>query len=146
VPGCHATLVPAPVLRIDMRLIELVTDTTRRGPITFQWYRGDEALSDGGRISGSQTALLTIGDVGLADAGEYHVVADTDCFSQTSRSADIRVSCDVDMNGDGFVNTSDVIVFLNLWVAGDDQADFNDDGTVNTIDFIAFLNDWAAGC
>ena len=54
--------------------------------------------------------------------------------------------CDADFNGDGEVNTLDVLAFLNAWSSGDPRGDFNGDGTVNTIDVIAFLNAWSAGC
>ncbi|MFG0260025.1 MAG: GC-type dockerin domain-anchored protein [Phycisphaerales bacterium JB041] len=54
--------------------------------------------------------------------------------------------CEADFNGDGTVNTLDVLVFLNAWTAGDSAADFNDDGTVNTLDVLAFLNAWSTGC
>ena len=54
--------------------------------------------------------------------------------------------CVGDFNGDGTVNTLDVTVFLNAWVARDPDADINEDGTVNTLDVSAFLNAWAAGC
>lgn len=55
-------------------------------------------------------------------------------------------SCRADFNGDGSINTLDVLAFLNAWSAGDPTADFNDDGTVNTLDVLAFLNSWSAGC
>ncbi|MFG0259024.1 MAG: GC-type dockerin domain-anchored protein [Phycisphaerales bacterium JB041] len=54
--------------------------------------------------------------------------------------------CPADFNGDGDVNTLDVLTFLNAWNAGEDPADFNDDGTVDTLDVLAFLNAWNAGC
>jgi subtilisin family serine protease len=54
--------------------------------------------------------------------------------------------CAADINGDGVVNTQDVLAFLNLWSADDPQADFNGDGTINTQDVLAFLNAWVAGC
>jgi hypothetical protein len=54
--------------------------------------------------------------------------------------------CRVDLNGDGEVNTQDVLLFLNLWNASDDIADWNGDGEVNTLDVLAFLNDFNAGC
>jgi hypothetical protein len=55
-------------------------------------------------------------------------------------------NCVADFNGDGAVNTQDVIGFLNAWVAGDSRADINGDGAVNTQDVIGFLNLWVAGC
>ena len=54
--------------------------------------------------------------------------------------------CPQDLNGDGSVNTQDVILFLNLWVAQDGAADWDGNGVVDTRDFIAFLNAWVAGC
>ena len=55
-------------------------------------------------------------------------------------------ACQADFNGDGAVNTLDVLAFLNAWVAGDSSADINGDGSVNTLDVLAFLNLWTAGC
>ena len=54
--------------------------------------------------------------------------------------------CLADFNGDGAVNTLDVIAFLSAWAAEDPEADFNDDGTINTLDVLAFLSAWTAGC
>ncbi|MCC7389154.1 MAG: PQQ-binding-like beta-propeller repeat protein [Phycisphaerales bacterium] len=54
--------------------------------------------------------------------------------------------CVADFNGDGGVNTQDVLAFLNAWVAGDARADINGDGSVNTQDVLAYLNLWVAGC
>jgi len=54
--------------------------------------------------------------------------------------------CAADFNGDGSVNTLDVLGFLNAWAAGDSSADFNGDGAVNTLDVLAFLNAWVSGC
>ncbi|HZW09548.1 MAG TPA: GC-type dockerin domain-anchored protein, partial [Phycisphaerales bacterium] len=52
------------------------------------------------------------------------------------------VSCPADFNGDGVVNTQDVLAFLNVWAAGDPDADWNGDGAVNTQDVLAFLNEY----
>ena len=54
--------------------------------------------------------------------------------------------CAADFNGDGEVNTLDVLAFLNAWAAGGPEGDFNGDGDVNTLDVLAFLNAWVAGC
>jgi len=56
------------------------------------------------------------------------------------------VHCTPDFNGDGDVNTLDVLAFLNAWTASDADADFNGDGEVNTLDVLAFLNAWNIGC
>lgn len=54
--------------------------------------------------------------------------------------------CVADFNGDGTVNSLDVLAFLNAWGAGDPAADINEDGMVNALDVLAFLNLWTAGC
>jgi len=45
--------------------------------LRYQWYKDGTPLTDGGRISGSQTNTLTIADVTAADAGVYTVVVTT---------------------------------------------------------------------
>ncbi|MDQ7014720.1 MAG: GC-type dockerin domain-anchored protein [Planctomycetota bacterium] len=59
---------------------------------------------------------------------------------------DFDPPCLADFNGDGAVNTLDVLAFLNAWSAGDESADINGDGEVNTLDVIEFLNAWTTGC
>jgi hypothetical protein len=50
-----------------------------------------------------------------------------------------------DFNGDGDVNTQDVLAFLNAWNNQDPSSDCNEDGAVNTQDVLCFLNVWN-GC
>jgi streptogramin lyase len=54
--------------------------------------------------------------------------------------------CVADFNGDGSVNSLDVLAYLNAWAAGDPAADVNGDGAVNSLDVLFFLNLWNAGC
>ncbi|QKK06846.1 MAG: hypothetical protein HND58_00825 [Planctomycetota bacterium] len=54
--------------------------------------------------------------------------------------------CAGDFNGDGDVNTLDVLDFLNAWNAGDASGDFNEDGNINTLDVLDFLNAWNTPC
>ncbi|HRQ73398.1 MAG TPA: GC-type dockerin domain-anchored protein [Phycisphaerales bacterium] len=78
-------------------------------------------------------------DTGVAGAGHAEVV-DMGAFEVQAPD------CAADFNGDGAVNTLDVLAFLNAYSAHDPRADFNGDGVVNTLDFIAFLNAFVAGC
>ncbi len=81
-------------------------------------------------------------------------VADNPDDSTTEAAIDaFRISdmvcesgCAADFNGDGAVNTIDVLDFLDAFASGDDSADFNGDGLVSTLDVLAFLNAWNAGC
>ncbi len=54
--------------------------------------------------------------------------------------------CPADFNGDGVVDTRDVLAFLNAWSSGDPSGDFNGDGVIDTRDVLAFLNTWTQGC
>ncbi len=54
--------------------------------------------------------------------------------------------CPADFNGDGEVDTQDVLAFLNAWVARDPASDCNGDGTIDTRDVLCFLSLWTSGC
>ncbi|MBK7404578.1 MAG: hypothetical protein IPJ41_08055 [Phycisphaerales bacterium] len=54
--------------------------------------------------------------------------------------------CYADFNNDGFVDTRDVLAFLNAWTHGDLHADMDYNITLDTRDVLAFLNIWTRGC
>lgn len=58
----------------------------------------------------------------------------------------MRCRCPADFDGNGAVDTRDVITFLNSWAARDGSADFDANGVIDTRDLIGFLNAWSAGC
>ena len=60
-------------------------------PFTYQWRKDGVPLSDGGSISGSQTATLTIDPVSFDDAGSYDVIVTDDCGTVTSSAAALSV-------------------------------------------------------
>lgn len=55
-------------------------------------------------------------------------------------------ACLADFNGDGAVDTRDVLSFLNAWNAHDPRSDVNGDGIIDTRDVLAYLNLWNTGC
>jgi len=57
----------------------------------FQWKKGTDLLSDGGRISGATTSTLVISNVTLADAGSYSVDVSDDAGTVTSAPATLTV-------------------------------------------------------
>jgi hypothetical protein len=117
------------------------------GPVSsYQWRRNGVNLSDGGRISGSATATLTITHVRLSDEGAYDCVVTGDCNRVASIAASLDVLCIADWNGDGVVDFNDFLAFMNDYNAGDPRADLNGDGTVDFNDFLAFINLFNAGC
>ncbi len=54
--------------------------------------------------------------------------------------------CGADFDGDGTVNSGDVLAFLNAWTSQLPSGDFDGDGLFNSQDVLAFLNMWTAGC
>jgi hypothetical protein len=62
--------------------------------------------------------------------------------------------CDADFDGNGELDSRDVIRFLSVWAAergqdcfqGDCSSDQDENGIVDTRDFVLFLNAWAQGC
>jgi len=54
--------------------------------------------------------------------------------------------CPADINGDGGVDSDDVIEFFALWDVGNIRADFNADEGVDGDDVIAFFTRWDQGC
>jgi len=61
------------------------------GATDYQWLKGAVPLSDGGSVSGSRTATLTLSRVGQADAGGYSVVVGNVIGSVTSAPANLTV-------------------------------------------------------
>ena len=60
-------------------------------PLSYQWRKGGNPLSDGGNISGSLTATLTVGNVSAADQANYDVVINNSAGSATSTAASLAV-------------------------------------------------------
>ncbi|MCC6678620.1 MAG: hypothetical protein IT436_15915 [Phycisphaerales bacterium] len=58
----------------------------------------------------------------------------------------VEIECVADFTGDGIVDFSDYLEFLNLYNDGDPLADLNGDGFVDFADYLAFLNRYDAGC
>lgn len=62
------------------------------GTLTYQWYKGATALNNGGSISGSKSATLTINPVSLSDADtDYNCIISNGCFTE-SRSSILLVN------------------------------------------------------
>ncbi|MBK7404181.1 MAG: hypothetical protein IPJ41_06000 [Phycisphaerales bacterium] len=55
-------------------------------------------------------------------------------------------ACAADFDGNGAVDTRDVLAFLNAWAARDGSADADGNGVIDTRDVISFLNSWSGGC
>jgi hypothetical protein len=62
------------------------------GPLAYQWRKNGIPLTDGGNISGSTTATLTIGSATNADAANYDVVVTNACGTLTTTAASLAIS------------------------------------------------------
>lgn len=60
-------------------------------PIAYQWQLNGANLSDGGRISGSQTSTLTIANAQPSDAGNYRLVAVNSAGPATSSATTVSI-------------------------------------------------------
>ncbi|MFA6046251.1 MAG: kelch repeat-containing protein [Phycisphaerales bacterium] len=162
-PTCTAAQValgPAPATGCEGSSIMFSVNATGTAP-GFAWYRGTQALNDGGNVSGSHTSTLTLSAITSADgAAAYHCVVSNACGSATSADAALTVlpaysvacggpGCDADVNQDGNVDQGDVDYLVNVIAGGANpvgvDADFNHDGNLDQGDIDAIVNVVAGG-
>jgi alpha-tubulin suppressor-like RCC1 family protein len=60
--------------------------------LSYQWRKGGNNLTNGGRVGGATSATLTIGTVEAGDAGNYDVIVSNSAGSVTSSAATLTVS------------------------------------------------------
>ncbi|MEO6001661.1 MAG: ExeM/NucH family extracellular endonuclease [Opitutus sp.] len=61
-------------------------------PLVYQWRKGTTILSDAGNLTGTNSTMLTLSPVALADAGNYNVVVTNGAGSKTSMDAALTVN------------------------------------------------------
>jgi hypothetical protein len=86
---------------------------TGSAPLTYQWRRNSNNLTDGAGIVGSQTSALSLSNVQLTQAGNYDVVVTNTLGRQTSNPALLTVNAATDFNT--ALNTSNLV-----WVTSGD--------------------------
>ncbi|HUN82038.1 MAG TPA: cytochrome c peroxidase [Phycisphaerae bacterium] len=87
----------------------------------YQWYRGTDYLADGGSITGSQTATLTIHPAGPGDvSSEYHCEVRNVLGPVTSPSASLILVAagSGDGTGDGQLDGRDIRGFVQSLLSG----------------------------
>ncbi len=89
--GLNVSGIAGPDTAIVSSALALHVAAIGSAPISYQWRRDGTPLSDGGTVSGSTTASLTIDPVGFTDAGSYEVLVTGGCDSVTSAPATIAV-------------------------------------------------------
>jgi len=121
-------------------------------PLAFRWRKNGVNLEDGPFVRGSGTAVLTLSQLQLADAGRYACLVSSACGSIATRGARLGVPCYADCDPSTLapvLNINDFMCFLNRFAAGDPYA--NCDGStsapvLNVYDFVCFQERFAAGC
>ena len=72
--------------------VTLTVVATGSAPLTYQWFKGSNALADGGNISGANTSALTISSLSTNDVDIYFVVVSNFLGLATSAGASVTVS------------------------------------------------------
>ncbi|MFI4854189.1 MAG: PQQ-binding-like beta-propeller repeat protein [Phycisphaerales bacterium JB065] len=102
-----------------------------------------EELAGSDSVSGDSFGYTAAVWEGIAVVGALY---DDDNGTDSGSAYVFDVSCRADLNGDGFLDTSDVTIFLDLYDDGDPMADWNHDGSIDYFDVQAFISDVNAGC
>lgn len=130
--------------------------------LTYAWRKDSTTLTNGGSITGADTATLTINPAAAGDVGSYDVVITNSCGSATSDAATLSVNtgcvADVDDGSgtgapDGAVTIDDLLYYLTIFEQGALAADVDDgsgtgvqDGAVTIDDLLYYLGRFEVGC
>lgn len=82
---------PANYTAVTMGGVTLTAGIQGRGPLTYVWKKETTTLSNGGRITGADTASLDISAVELSDAGSYSLTVMNDLGMVTTMSTLVTV-------------------------------------------------------
>jgi hypothetical protein len=70
-------------------------------PITYGWYYNGSPLSNGGRISGANSSVLTVADAQLSDSGTYQLFATNSLGTNSTSVESVTVVPVLGFNGFG---------------------------------------------
>ena len=104
----------------------------------------ESAIAGNVAVAGGQVTLS--GAQAFANSGEISGVTTSIDGNATLVAIGDVPDCPGDFNGDGIVDTRDVLAFLNAWTANDPSSDCDGNGVIDTRDVLCFLNVWTAGC
>jgi hypothetical protein len=82
---------PVSLNRIEGQSATFTVAAAGSGTLTYAWYNGAGPVNNGGRISGADTATLTISNLAVADSDSYYVVV-SGAAPATSTTASLYVT------------------------------------------------------
>lgn len=128
--------------------LDLITASEAPYNITLHKNDGQGGFDEKAYFAGlddkQNGSTLRVGDI---DADGYpEILAYDNGIKVYYDQCNERVSCIVDLNGDGVVNFFDVAAFLAAFGAEEPIADFNADGAFNFFDVAGFLELFQSGC
>jgi len=104
-------------------------------PFGYQWFKGNTALTDGGNVSGSATATLTLNNVSGADAANYSVVITNAYGSVTSSVAVLTFYQPPVANPASYTRNAGLTLKIDI---SELLADFTSDPDGNAVTFMGF--------
>lgn len=126
-------------------------DVVGAGGLSYQWFRDGVPLSNGGGITGANSATLTIAAVQGSDAAQYRARITRGPASVESPPMSLSISgCYADLSGDGAVGLDDLTRVLSSFgtTAGAtyEQGDLDRDGDVDLVDLTLLLSRFGVVC
>ena len=85
------------------------------------------------------TSCFEVSEAQCDSSGGTWIGDNTTCGTDTCGSPS---ACEADINGDGNVDVSDVLVMVSVWGTNDADADINGDGTVGVADLLLVIDGW----
>ena len=98
--------------------------------------------NSGGGMHNNDNSSPTLTDTTVCGNIPDQIVGDwTDNGGNTV--ADVCPECP-DINGDGYVDVSDLLAIIDQWGLTNSPADVNEDGIVNVLDLLMVIDNWGA--
>ncbi|MBX3357683.1 MAG: hypothetical protein KF745_04565 [Phycisphaeraceae bacterium] len=119
------------------------------GPMSYQWRRNGQPLTDSLRIAGAGSPTLVISPARLDDTlAMFDVIVSNACGSTLSAAARLTVTCRADVDGNRVVEPADLSAFIATWsvsvASGTLAGDFDRNGVVEPPDVGSFIWAWIA--
>lgn len=136
---------PADAAVQEGEMVVLTAAAQSEDEVSFQWRR------DGEEIEGATSDSLVFEKATTELAGVYDALVFNECLEKLTKPATVTIKPSKpgvigDLNNDGVVNVSDLLILFASWGAcsdGEDcPADLNGDGDVNVSDLLILFAAW----